>query len=226
MARWLALAAGWLKPIYNHIRAGVLAGGYVQIDETPVDYLSPGHGSTCQGYFWACRSPGGEAFFHWATSRAASCLESILPADFHGIVQCDGYTAYPAHARTRQDLSLAACWAHVRRKFYEAKDSAPQHAGFILLQIGHLYRLEATLRQSQASPRLRQALRASHSRLVMERIGRTLRHLRHLQKGRSHLPQSAMGKAISYTLNLWPQLQVYLNDGRIHIDTNPVENIL
>ena len=152
MARWLALAADWLRPLYEHIRTGVMGGGYVQVDETPIRYLSPGYGSTRQGYLWTCKRPGGEAFFHWATSRAASCLDHIIPVNFTGIVQCDGYTAYPAHTRTRQCLGLAACWAHVRRKFYELKDSTPQHAGFILLQIGHLYRLEAALRRSHAGP--------------------------------------------------------------------------
>lgn len=223
MARWLALAADWLRPIYEHIRTGVMAAGYVQIDETPVAYLSPGHGATRQGYLWTCKRPGGEAFFHWATSRAASCLDHLIPESFTGIVQCDGYGAYPAYARTRQGIRLAACWAHVRRKFYEARDSAPQHAGFILLQIGHLYRLEAALHQSHAGPRLRQARRASHSRPVVERLGRTLRHLQHQ---RCHLPQSSMGKAISYALHLWPQLEVYLHDGRIGIDNNPVENAI
>ena len=72
-------------------------------------------------------------------------------------------------------------------------------------------------------PCLRQALRASHSRPVVAHIARTLRRLQHR---RSHLPQSAMGKAISYTLNLLPQLEIYLNDGRIHIDNNPVENAI
>jgi transposase len=60
LARWVELAADWLRPIYDHIRTGVLAGGYVQVDETPVEYLEPGHGKTRQGYFWTCSRPGGD----------------------------------------------------------------------------------------------------------------------------------------------------------------------
>ena len=165
MVRWLAMAVKWLKPIHDRIRTEVMSGGYVQTDETPVKFLSPGKGKTSQGYLWTCKRPGGEAFFHWDTSRAATCLDHIIPDNFSGIIQCDGYQAYPAFARTRQDIRLAACWAHVRRKFFEAKANAPQHAGFILLQIRNLYRIEAHLRQTRAGPRLRQAIRAVGARL-------------------------------------------------------------
>lgn len=223
MVRWLAMAVQWLKPIHDHIRTGVMSGGYVQTDETPVKFLSPGKGKTGQGYLWTCKRPGGEAFFHWATSRAATCLEHLIPAGFTGIIQCDGYKAYPAFARTRKDIRLAACWAHVRRKFFEAKANAPQHAGFILLQIRNLYRIEARLRQSRAGPSLRQAVRAGQSRMILKRLGETLRRLK---LRRTHLPQSSMGLAISYTLDLWSQLQVYTEDGRVGIDTNPVENAI
>jgi transposase len=62
LARWVELAADWFKPIYDHIRIGVMGGGYVQVDETPVDYLEPGNGKTKQGYLWTCSRPGGEVF--------------------------------------------------------------------------------------------------------------------------------------------------------------------
>ena len=130
MARWLGLAADWLRPVYEHIHTGVMAGGYVQIDEMPVEYLSPGNSQTKQGYLWACKRPGADVSFTWATCRAAHCLERIIPADFTGTVLCDGYQAYPSFAkRSEGRITLAACWAHARRKFHEAAESAPQHAG-------------------------------------------------------------------------------------------------
>lgn len=224
MARWLGLAADWLRPICELIHTGVMAGGYVQVDETPIEYLSPGNGQTKQGYFWACKRPGADVSFVWKTSRAARCLDHIIPADFTGTVQCDGYSAYPSFAnRSEGRITLAACWAHARRKFFEARDSAPQHAGWLLLQIQHLYRIEKHLRQIKATPAERQAARASQSRMITLRIHKALTRI----KLRSlHLPQSAMGKAIDYTLTLWPMLLVYLEDGRIEIDNNPVENAI
>jgi transposase len=224
MARWLGLAADWLRPIYEHIHTGVMAGGYVQIDETPVEYLSPGNGQTKQGYLWACKRPGADVSFTWATSRAARCLDRIIPADFSGTVQCDGYAAYPSFAnRSEGRITLAACWAHARRKFHEATESTPQQAGWMLLQIQHLYRIEKQLREVKAGPQQRQAVRSSQSRMITERIHRALTRFK---LNRRHLPQSAMGKAIDYTLTMWPMLLVYLEDGRVEIDNNPVENAI
>jgi len=116
----------------------VLRGGYVQVDEpersgdrlpqaarrvsaanqTPIRYLAPGHGKTKLGYLWTCGAPRGDVVFHWETSRAATCLEKIIPVDFCGVLQCDGYEAYDCFARRRGEaIVLAGCLAHVRRKF-------------------------------------------------------------------------------------------------------------
>ncbi len=219
MARWFGLAADWLRPVYEHIHTGVMAGGYEQIDATPVEYLSPGNGETKQGCLWTCKRPGAATTYTWATSRAAAWLEHIIPADFSGTVQCDGYAAYPSFAK-RSDgrITLAACWANARRKIHEAKDSAPQRAGWLLIQIQRLYRIEKQLRETKAGPRQRQALRSSQSHMIIARIHRALTRLK--LKGQ-HLQQSAMGKAIDYTLTLWPMLSVYLEDGRVEIDIRP-----
>jgi transposase len=72
LARWVELAADWLRPIYEEIRTGVMAGGYVQVDETPIKYLEPGHGKTRQGYFWAGSRPGGDVVYRWETSPPPS----------------------------------------------------------------------------------------------------------------------------------------------------------
>ncbi len=222
LARWVELAADWLKPIYDQIRTGVLAGGYVQVDETPIDYLDPGRGRTGQGYLWTCARSRGDVFFHGETSRAAECLRRVVPVDFTGTLQCDGYTAYAAFARGHpQPLVLAACWAHARRKFHEARAEAPGLAGWFLRQIQLLYRIEARLRITQAGPRLREAIRASQSRMIVTRLGRALARLRSRP-----LPKSLLGQAIAYTLGQWEGLQVYLGDGRVEVDNNPVENAI
>jgi transposase len=221
LARWLELAADWLRPIYESIRTGVMAGGYLQVDETPIDYLAPGHGKTSQGYLWTGSRPGGDVFYHWATSRAAACLENIIPVDFRGTVPCDGYSAYRAFAKARQGIALAGCWAHVRRKFHESMESSPRLAGWILRQLQHLYRIEARLREGQASPKLREALRAWQSRPIVERLERVFLRLK---AGGKHLPQSPLGTALDYTLGQWTSLQVFLTDGRVEIDNNLVEN--
>ena len=224
LARWLVLAAQWLVPLYERIHTGVMAGGYVQTDETMIEYLDPGHGQTRQGYLWTLKRPRGDALFVWRTSRAAECLDNIIPADFTGVIGCDGYAAYQSHA-TQSDgrIRLAACWAHVRRKFDEARESSPQRAGIMLRLIQRLYQVEKHLRDAQVGPTLRQVARSAHSRMIVQRIGALLRRW---QAKHVFLPQSLMGKAAAYTLTLWPHLQEYLEDGLVEIDNNLVENAI
>ena len=223
LARWVELAAQWLKPIYEQIRTGVMGGGYVQVDETPVNYLEPGHGKTRQGYLWTCSRPGGDVCFRWETTRATACLDRIIPVDFTGTLQCDGYGAYRAFANGRNGVALAGCWAHVRRKFYEALEQAPRTAGWFLRQIQHLYRIEARLREQKAGPQLRAAIRASESAPILQRLEHAFIRLK---SGGRHLPQSRMGIALDYALGQWRTLDVYLTDGRVEIDNNLVENAI
>lgn len=224
LARWVALAADWLQPIYESIRTGVMAGGYVQVDETPVKYLAPGEGRTRQGYLWTGSRPGGDVVYRWETSRAAACLDQLIPAAFTGTLQCDGYAAYRAFANGRRDaIELAGCWAHVRRKLFESLEGAPRTAGWLVRQIQHLYRIEARLRDQRAGPRLRAAVRAHQSRPIVTRLERALLRLK--ASGR-HLPQSLLGQALDYALGQWRTLTVYLADGRVEIDNNLVENAI
>jgi transposase len=224
LAGWVELAADWLTPIYEQIRTGVLAGGYVQIDETPVDYLEPGYGKTKKGYLWTGCRPGGDVFYWWNTGRGAACLEAIIPVDFKGTIQCDGYAAYPSFANGRKGaITLAACWAHVRRGFYEARAESPKVSGWFLRQIQNLYRIESVLRDKKAGPALREAVRAHQSRPIVERIGKALVRFKTLGR---FLPKSLMGEAIDYALGQWAALQIYLGDGRVEIDNNLVENAI
>src|SRR5476651_1248533 len=187
LARWMGMVAGWLKPIYQCIRTGVMAGGYVQVDETPVRYLVPGNGKTKTGYFWTTSRPGGDAVYRWETSRAATCLDKVLPVDFKGTVQCDAYAAYASFPRHKEHIQLAACWAHARRKFYEARDQDPLITHWLLRQIGHLYRIERKLRKSRSGPRLRSAVRAHQARPIYARLHRILTRLK---RKRRYLPRS------------------------------------
>jgi transposase len=224
MALWVGTAAGWLRLIYEEIGREVFAQNYVQVDETPIRYLEPGHGQTKLGYLWTCNRPRGDVVYFWQTSRAASCLEKIIPVDFQGRLQCDGYAAYDAFARSRRkEIELVGCWAHVRRAFYEAKDQAPRQVGLILHMIASLYRCEEKLRNRRASPKLRALARTLECAPLLKRLHSLL-----LLWKRKHtfLPQSLMGKAIEYALGEWDSLQLYLTDGHIEIDNNLVENAI
>jgi len=158
---------------------------------------------------------------------AAACLESLIPSAFRGTVQSDGYAGYAAFVRAHnaragcEAITLAGCWAHARRGFIEARESAPRTVGWLLRQIAALYQIEAHLRACHAGPNLREAVRAAHSVPLVSRIGAALRRIRP-----RCLPQSAMGKAITYTLDQWPAPGRFLTEGRIEIDNNLVENAI
>ena len=221
MVQWTEQCARLLSGITRVLKEQLRQSSYVQVDETPVEYLEPGHGQTKQGYLWTALVPGQCVLYQWHPSRATACVEAVLGKDFSGQLQCDGYSAYPAYAKDKPQVQLAGCWAHGRRGFFEAKDQAPGVAGWILNQIGILYRWEEQLRAARAGPKARQAFRAAHSRTVVRRLRRALDKLQS-----RYLPQSALGQAIGYALNQWPQLEVFLEHGQVEIDNNLVENAI
>ena len=204
-----------------------MRGSYLQVDETPIRYLDPGNGKTDLAYLWVAHRPGEDVLFEWYTTREAKCLDKLIPLDFSGTIQCDGYSAYDHFARHRaaagRPVLLAGCWAHARRGFYEALDHAPKEAGWILIQIGHLYEIERRLRRRRAGPALRDAYRNSQSTPICRRIHRILQRW---YLTRRFLPKSTMGKAVSYALSQWESLEVYLKEPKIEIDNNLVENAI
>lgn len=222
MVQWVAGSVRLLSAITDVILGELRQGPYVQVDETPVKYQNSTHPGGCsQGYLWVVLTPRQHVYFQWHASRAAACVTHLLGKDFRGHLQCDGYSAYPVYARSRVDVELVGCWAHARRKFYEAKEQAPQVAGWILGQIGWLYRWERELRESRAGPAMVAALRAAHSRMVLNRLERAIDKLQP-----RYLPQSPLGMALAYARKLWRELTAYVELGHVQIDNNLVENAI
>jgi transposase len=201
-----------------------MAGGYVQVDETPVNYLEPGHGRVQAGLSLDGQSSRGRRVFPLGNQPrhrlSGQCHSANLPA------RCSATATRPiARLPTVavRAIELAGCWAHVRRKFYEAIESSPRTAGWIVRQIQHLYRIEAGLREHRAGPRLRQAVRAQSKPAD---CGTHRTRADPTQASGRHLPQSHWAGAIDYALGQWPTLTVYLDDGRVEIDNNLVENAI
>jgi transposase len=220
MVQWTEQSVRLLSGITDCLKAELQASPYVQVDETPVRYQDPDLPGRCgQGYLWTGLVPGQCVVYDWHASRAARCLNSLLGEGFTGKIQCDGYSGYTAFAKGKAGLELFGCWAHARRNFFEARDAAPQVAGWFINQIDHLFRWEQELRDSRAGPVVRQVKRGSHHRMVIERLHRALMTLRS-----RYLPKSLMGQAISYALNQWPLLERFLEHGEVELSTNLVEN--
>lgn len=224
LCNWAGMAAQASGLVLKEIGRSVFEDGCVQIDETPVEYLVPGNGQTKIGYLWAVNNPQrSQVLFVWHTSRAAACLESIVPRDFEGVIQCDGYSAYDSFAASAEragKIALAGCWAHVRRGFFEAREHTPD-AAWVLTQIQGLYHIEEQLREARAGPEERKSTRQKQSRPLIEAIHQQLLRL---DRSHAHRPQSLMGQAMRYALGQWESLLLFLEDGRIEIDNNLCEN--
>ena len=221
MGCWVEQAAELLKPVYRAIREDLLAGNYLQADETPIRYLDPDvKGKSQQGYLWVYSRPKSDVLFEWRVSRARAGPEEFLK-NFRGKLQTDGYGAYESLAKLRGgDLTLIGCWAHVRRGFHEALAETKLAAWFVG-QIGQLYAVEKKLREQKAGPALRQAMRAWQSQPVLNRLHRAMELMR-----RKTLPQGLLGQAIDYTLKRWTALNQFITDGTLEIDNNLIENAI
>ncbi|MCA1838107.1 MAG: IS66 family transposase [Actinobacteria bacterium] len=220
LSDWVERGAHWLLSIQAEMKKQLLAGGYLQVDETPIKYLDPdvaGHSET--GYLWAYSSPAGDVIFDWHISRGREGPEKFLKG-FKGLLQTDGYGVYDSLARERPDWVLFGCMAHCRRKFVEALEE-DRRASWFVRQIALLYMIEKALRTQKAGPALREAMRQSESQMVLSRMQKALERLRP-----KVLPKSQLGEAISYALNQWENLCRFVKHGRVEIDNNLVENAI
>lgn len=221
MVDWVGITADWLEPIYRQMYRELLAGGYVQADETPVRCNDPDErrGGTSQGWLWVISRPGGDVVFDWRLSRRHGELTSLLQ-DYRGLLQSDGYEAYPSFAREREGVVWLGCWAHARRYFVEAIAEKPKAVNLILRLIGRMYLLEREWDEANVGE-ARAALRQEH-------FAGPLRWLRRLALGlrAQVLPRSLLGKACSYLLDHWEPLTAHLRYSESRIDNNLVENAI
>lgn len=227
LAFWTGYAAAELKPIWTHMRQSLLSADKLFVDETRAPVLDPGRGRTKSGYFWAiARDDRGWAgsdppavVYTYAPGRGADHAIALLK-DFRGVLQTDGYGAYKTLAVQRDDIVLAHCWSHARRKFFDlAKGGSAPIAEAVMARIGKLYAVEAEIRGRSAPPR--QAERQRISAPVIEDLKTFLdEQIRRLPGG------SVTAEAIRYVQSRWDGLTRFLDDGRIELDTNPVERAM
>lgn len=225
---WTHATARHLHPIDRAIRAELLQADQLEIDETPIDYQDPGHGSVREGRLWAYRDPAARTcYFDWHPGRGAKCLLEMLGYDeatntiaFEGTIHTDGYTVYDTVA-TKFGLRHGGCLAHARRKFTELGPAAPEVTLPIFLFIQRIYQIEKHTRQTAAPPACRELIRRARSLPV----ARELHHFI-LEQYKIQRPASNVGQALGYTLNQWPKILHCLSQGVLEIDTNLVENMI
>ena len=206
--------AGHLEPTHDALHDSVLSSGVIAADETRWPLL--GQPRSSKWHAWALCSPTAICY-RILPSRSAEAARIVLK-DYHGVVIADGYSAYTAlRERAGPSFDLANCWSHCRRKFVDAEPHYPQ-AAEVLEKIGSLYEIEARVREGgQANWRQRlEELRRTESAPIVAEIHEWL-------ISQCVLPKSGLGKAIKYTLGLWPGLCRFLENPDIPLDTNHVE---
>jgi transposase len=229
LSNWVGRACWWLTPLYELLLSTALSCPKLFADDTTLPVLEPGRGRTKTGRLWCYAvddrpwaGPGHPiAAYVYAEDR-----KGIRPAahleDFRGALQVDGYAGFKRLAGDRADgsITLAFCWAHMRRPFYQFYTSTKSPlAATVLAKIAELYAIEAEIRGQPAE----------HRRQVRQERSRPIVDVLHLWL-QNHVGRvsaiSDLGKAIRYALRHWPGLIVFLDDGRIEMDTNTVERAI
>jgi transposase len=227
LAQWVGAAAAEFQPLHDHLIDGLKASARLFCDETRCPVLDPGAGKTKTGFMWAIARddrPWGGAdppavAYSYAPGRGGEHALRLL-AGFSGILQVDGYAGYnklAAPTRPGGPVTLAYCWSHLRRQFYEVYvgGNAPI-ATETLARIKLLYDIEADIRGMP--PDVRRAIRQQRSKPVIEALKPWF------EASLAKVPKGAkLAEALGYGLNHWRGLCRYLDDGRIEIDSNTVE---
>lgn len=217
MVQWVAHIAFLLQPICRLMFQEMKKGGYLQVDETPVKVMDPEvKGKCARGYLWFYAVPGGDVFLDFQSTRSRDAPHAQL-ADFLGTIQTDAYEVYDSLKKVIPELIRIGCAAHSRRKFHRALKDGDRRAIWFIGKFRQLYRLEREAKD--LTPENRHQLRQEKAVSIWVLIREKAQALQP-----TLLPQSSLGKAVSYFINEYSALTGYLNSGLYEIDNNLVEN--
>jgi transposase len=226
LADWVGATSHLLSPLVDQLRRHVLAASKLHADDTPVPVLAPGTGKTKTGRLWTYvrddRAAADDAppavWFSYSEDRKGEHPKQHL-SSFSGILQADGYAGFH-HLYEGGRIVEAACWAHVRRKFYDIQlANGSAMAAEAVKRIGTLYDIEREVRGKPAA--LRTETRQARARPLLDELHRWLNAT---LAGLSRKSDTAL--AIRYALSRWRALSRYLDDGRIEIDNSAAERAL
>ena len=216
---WVMTVGGLLIPMTAAMGRELVSGTYIQADETPVHVqMHDRRGKNHQAYLWQYGRPGASVVFDFQLGRGRDGPKTFL-AGFTGILQTDGYAAYDKVGGPK--LVHAACWAHARRKFFEAHQLNPGEsvAKGIVLLIDELFGIDAEARAQNLDFAARDMLRQQRARPLLDTIKQAIEAAR----GQA-LPASKLGGAITYTLGLWERLKRFLDYPELELSNNLAEN--
>jgi transposase len=223
LANWVGRACWWLRPLAELLLGTILSSPKIFADDTPVPVLDPGRGRTKTGRLWSYarddrpwQGPLPPAVVYvYSENRRGVHPRSHL-AKFSGVLQVDGYTGFNRVG----SVELAFCWAHVRRKFFDFHHATGSPIAVeALCRIAELYQIEARLRGCPPDQRAR--IRQAESRPLVEAMKTWFE-----QELARISAKSSLAEAIGYALRHWKGLGLFLDDGRVEIDSNTVERTI
>jgi transposase len=216
---WVLNVGELLTPVAAAMRRELISGTYIQADETPVDVqMREGRGRNHQAYLWQYSHPAGTVVFDFRLGRGRDGPKQFL-GQFEGILQTDGYAAYDQIGGPR--MVHAACWAHVRRLFFESLQLNPGEpvATPIVTRMDELFAVDAEARHRGLSIAERGHWREERAIAILDAIRRGIEAARSLA-----LPASALNKACQYALALWTKLTRFLEYPELELSNNLAEN--
>jgi len=226
---WMAQAAGLLRPLWHLLHQQVLQSRVVQTDDTPVRVQARAAAAAHQGRVWVqvgdASHPGWVYFY--SPNREGQWPQRFLQG-YKGYLQADAYTGYDALYATGTIIEVG-CWAHARRKFFEAKNADPEPALYALGVIRRLYEVEWEAAKQAEKQKLSAAdAEALRLRLRQEKSVPLLNAFGVWLEARAELslPKSPLGEAVTYAWNQWAALRVYTTAGFLEIDNNAAERAL
>jgi hypothetical protein len=218
---WTKAAAEILQPLYQRQRQRVIQSPVIWTDDTTVKVLTGDEEGSRQGRFWTYI--GGDehpySVYDFTMSRSRDGPQRFLQS-FRGYMHADAYAGYDAiYLGSDHEIIEVACWAHARRKFFDARSNYPRQAHQVLEWIQQLYDIEDRARDLLIEAR--GELRCAESVPVLDKLEAYLTQLTS-----ELLPKSALAKAVNYARNQWAALRCYTTDGRLTIDNNVSERTL
>ncbi|MHB1784171.1 MAG: IS66 family transposase [Acidimicrobiales bacterium] len=220
MCGWVMTVGEMLAPVVGAMRRELLAGSYIQADETTVDVqMHDRRGKNHQGYLWQYGTPGGATIFDFQMGRGREGPAHFLDK-FEGILQTDGYAAYNSGVGSPK-MVHAACWSHARRGFVDAIKLNKLDAASIGIVdlMDQLFAIDARARSEKMDHAARHVLRQQEAPPLLDKINTQIHAL-----SKNVLPKSAAGEACAYTVKLWKKLTCFLEYPALELSNNLAEN--
>lgn len=219
VVNWIREGCKLLHPLYSVFEKQVLATKYLNVDETTVKVLDKTKkGTTHKGYYWVFfNTLAKTVLFKYNSSRSGVCPKETLQG-YQGYLHADGYGVYEEFEKI-DGITVLNCWAHARRKFFDAQSFDKIKCEIVLTEIQKLYTIERHCKDQNLNAEQIKVYRQTHAQTILNTLLPVLQSMLN-----TTTPKSPLGMALQYTLNRWDKLNIYTSDGNLTIDNNLVEN--